>query len=519
MKNIILMVMAACLLPATAQNWTTVSATNITDLNQQKLAAGQLCFLGTDQNDVPVSFNVGGGGQVLKRPFCTPIANGAVSSFTVPNPVNTAPAGVYYRVTVKDVNSGQEVLRYTQVNFSGAAFNFDNYAPVLSGASFAPLTGNSVSGNLSVSGNASITGTITASNLPGGQIATGTGTTNAISKYTNGGSAVIGNSDLTDDGNTLTVNDSLQITANTGLGVSGTGGKIAGGFTTPSAIRHYCGDGTGWRCEFAKRTSSTDTLEAWITDGGVFNIATGIQINGGAPSGNVLRGNGTNFVASQLAAVDLSNGVTGSGAVALATSPSITNPSLTTPIIGSAGATFNGSTTGNTVLKASATASGVLTLPGTTDTIAVLGTAQTWGPVNQTNMQLLTPKLNGTTINGVPGVMQFSCTGTASPSTTLSIAGGPCTNTTAIQFSLSSAATIANLRCIAQHGGVNASSGAFTVRKNGVSQAITCTMGTGGTCSDLAHTFSIAAGDAVDIIFTTQSSEVLANIGCTVEKQ
>jgi hypothetical protein len=58
-------------LPASAQNWTTVTASNITDLNQNKLAAGQLCFLVTDQNDSPISVNIGGGGQNLKRPYCS----------------------------------------------------------------------------------------------------------------------------------------------------------------------------------------------------------------------------------------------------------------------------------------------------------------------------------------------------------------------------------------------------------------------------------------------------------------
>jgi hypothetical protein len=41
-------------------------------------------------------------------------------------------------------------------------------------------------------------------------------------------------------------------------------------------------------------------------------------------SGNVLRGNGTAFVSAQLAAADLSNGVTGTGAVVLADSPALT---------------------------------------------------------------------------------------------------------------------------------------------------------------------------------------------------
>src|SRR5262249_39312568 len=163
-KLIFLIVMVTTVIPVSAQNWTTVSATNITDLNQQKLAVGQLCFLGTDQNDVPISFNVGGGGQVLKRAFCAPVAAGAVTSFTVPNPSNTTPTGIYYRVTVKDVNTGQEVLRYNQVSFAGATFNFDNYAPTNLGQ-FASITGNAVSGNLSVNGNLSITGTFSGANF------------------------------------------------------------------------------------------------------------------------------------------------------------------------------------------------------------------------------------------------------------------------------------------------------------------------------------------------------------------
>ncbi|HEX9255615.1 MAG TPA: hypothetical protein VF938_08710 [Candidatus Angelobacter sp.] len=163
-KLVFAMVVLMCTL-AQAQNWTTVAATNITDLNQQKLAAGQLCFLATDQNDNPVSVGVGGGGQILKRGYCSAVASGAVTSFTVPNPAGTLPAGIYYRVTVKDSSTGQEVLRYTQVSFTGASFNFDTYAPINLGTP-APLSGNAVTGNLSVSGNVSATGTVTASNIP-----------------------------------------------------------------------------------------------------------------------------------------------------------------------------------------------------------------------------------------------------------------------------------------------------------------------------------------------------------------
>jgi hypothetical protein len=193
MKRITAVSIGFCLLvaaiTASAQNWATVTAANITDLNQNKLAAGQLCFLATDQNDSPISFAVGGGGQALKRAFCSPVAAGAVTAFTVPNPANTQPAGVYYRVTVKDSSTGQEVLRYSQVTFSGTAFNFDNYAPTLVG-SFAPLSGNSVSGNLSVSGNVSVTGASTAASYS----TTGTSASALVSTkriVPNQGSAVV----------------------------------------------------------------------------------------------------------------------------------------------------------------------------------------------------------------------------------------------------------------------------------------------------------------------------------------
>lgn len=159
------MIVASFSVQSHAQNLTTVSATNITDINGAKLAAGQLCFLITDQQDNPVSVSIGGGGQALKRGYCSGVTAGVVTSFTVPNPTATLPSGIYYRVTVKDSSSGQEVLRYTGVSFAGTTFNFDNYAPVNLG-NLAPLSGNSVSGNLTVSGNVAATGTVTGSNIP-----------------------------------------------------------------------------------------------------------------------------------------------------------------------------------------------------------------------------------------------------------------------------------------------------------------------------------------------------------------
>jgi|GEM_PF-1162883 len=183
MKKFILSIMVlACVIPAAAQNWTTVTATNITDLNQQKLAAGQLCFLATDQNDTPISVGVGGGGQLLRRSLCTSIAGGAITAFSVPNPATTTPAGIYYRVVAKDTSTGQEVLRYTQVTFNGATFNFDNYAPISQGQ-FAPPSGAAVSGNLSVNGNLSITGTFTSTIFSGNMTLPASGAATSASNF------------------------------------------------------------------------------------------------------------------------------------------------------------------------------------------------------------------------------------------------------------------------------------------------------------------------------------------------
>lgn len=161
MKKLLGAIAFVCLaLTAHAQNWTTVSSSNITDLNQQKLAAGTLCFLGTDQNDIPISFQVGGGGQVLARPFCVAVTSGSSAALSVPNPQNTQPSGIYYRVTVTDSSTGQRVLLYKGVSFAGGTFNLDQYVPVYPGFTVAPLS-SSTPGNFSVGGNLSVTGTIT----------------------------------------------------------------------------------------------------------------------------------------------------------------------------------------------------------------------------------------------------------------------------------------------------------------------------------------------------------------------
>ena len=75
--------------------------------------------------------------------------------------------------------------------------------------------------------------------------------------------------------------------------------------------------------------------------------------------------------------------------------------------------------------------------------------------------------------------------------------------TTPTQFRVPRACTLRNLRV---HHSVTAGNGnniVYTVRKNGVTTALTCTLAsTAADGSDLANTVAFAAGDLIDIVVT-----------------
>lgn len=74
------------------------------------------------------------------------------------------------------------------------------------------------------------------------------------------------------------------------------------------------------------------------------------------------------------------NGVTGTGANVFATSPTITTPTITSPTIDTLNigqVNFTGSTSGNTILKPVAVASGTVTIPSATDTLVGKATTDT----------------------------------------------------------------------------------------------------------------------------------------------
>lgn len=145
--------------------------------------------------------------------------------------------------------------------------------------------------------------------------------------------------DYYDSAGTIAISH-IKLLSNFGFGVSNISSVVRLNYIANSGALHSFFIGTDPVTESAysatigtantnSTSGSTGTL---IVQGGIgatqaissdttVNATTGYRVNGAAASGNVLRGNATNFVSAQLAASDLSNGVSGSGAVALVTSP------------------------------------------------------------------------------------------------------------------------------------------------------------------------------------------------------
>jgi hypothetical protein len=132
-------------LPAHAQ-FTTITATDIQAGDGSPLAAGSMCWLGTNNAGTAIGYRAGTSGQTITAPVCRDIVSGAVATtykgvakgaLQVADTTLTQPANVCYKVTVTDTSTGKVVLGsyagaksgYDCVQPSGSTWSFDTYTP------------------------------------------------------------------------------------------------------------------------------------------------------------------------------------------------------------------------------------------------------------------------------------------------------------------------------------------------------------------------------------------------------
>jgi hypothetical protein len=150
MKKLLFILLLAFSSLASAQNYVTVQSSNIHDSGNHLLSAGTITFQAVDSSGNPISYQAGGGGQVISWPIAYSITNGAFSG-TLANSANTNPINVCFSTTVKNINnqvvlggsqtSGYQCVQTAVTNFwcTSATCNFDLYFPQNGGLPLVPL--------------------------------------------------------------------------------------------------------------------------------------------------------------------------------------------------------------------------------------------------------------------------------------------------------------------------------------------------------------------------------------------
>jgi len=250
---------------AAAPTFRSLVAADIPNLDASKITTGQLALArGGTNADLSAT---GGASQVLKQLSAgaaitvgqlaaSDLSNGVTGSGSVV--LNTNPSlsltGTY-TLAIGDATGN------ARLNISGSGNGMGEDLIVFSNAS----SGNSAGGQIIFQGDGSTSrGAIKCKT---GSTATDAG---GITIFANGQgtSSLDGQFTVNADGH-MSMTGALIFTGNTGLAANGgTNFQMAGNFGSPVVGRIYVGDGTGWRLEFAKRVTATDTAVASINDSG-----------------------------------------------------------------------------------------------------------------------------------------------------------------------------------------------------------------------------------------------------------
>lgn len=127
-RTILGAVLALFALPSLAQT-TTITASNIQNLAQEKVAAGYLGLMPVDDHMQPMAFTACGGGQVMPTTHYWPITNGAISGVVVPDTQCSTPSNVGYLVIIANQNKAT-IYQYAQpIHPTGSTWSLDAWSP------------------------------------------------------------------------------------------------------------------------------------------------------------------------------------------------------------------------------------------------------------------------------------------------------------------------------------------------------------------------------------------------------
>jgi hypothetical protein len=273
------------------------------------------------------------------------------------------------------------------------------------------------------------------------------------------------------------------------------------------------------------------TLAPSTATGAMFNLGPGsVTVTSGLTAGDAWLNSSADFqwyngsLTRTAERTDRKNAASGyagldaSSLLACAQLPALTGGVTTTA--GSCATTLRALVSGDIPNNAANTTGTAANLSGTP--ALPNGTTATTQTAGDNSGKLATTSYVATAVGAAtaPGQTFYGyCSGTATASATLVIPpfGGAgatsCTSTTTtFEQPILQGGVAQTFKVQVETAGVNASSGVFTVYKNGVATAITCTTGTATTCNDTTHTATFAAGDTMGIRFTTQAAETLAKV-------
>jgi hypothetical protein len=167
---------AACAVAST----TTISASNITDLNGRKIAAAKLCFLPVDATGIAIGYR-SGTAQIMPIKKCGQVSNGALQSgFTVFDSSSTVPTNMRYHITLTPAFNTVSVIRdFGTTTITGSTWTLDTFDP---DATVLPAlyTASSTSGSFYVNGDLTFTGTLVGT-VPVSTLSSSVSTVNGVS--------------------------------------------------------------------------------------------------------------------------------------------------------------------------------------------------------------------------------------------------------------------------------------------------------------------------------------------------